>query len=255
MKREQMKCQYCGAETVLRSDGSSILRTISACPQCGSPVEKSSWFCLTCNTVLTNDSRKLNYMLQLQKELRYKQLCTRDCLPSEIVSELEADEFIYDAGVIQEGNDFFALTDKRLIHYKDGVLQKIPWSEIVSVTPVIRGESSGLFSRPAMTYYFEVYTLDGTIVFEGIEKQTSGITFRNAVFSALSSYNSRGRDVRAIIWRLPLHGGKEGGSSDQVNKRALCGNCGFFGKPLLCKSHQKDPQREPCRDYVRKPES
>lgn len=77
----------------------------------------------------------------------------------------------------EQGENFYGVTTKRLIMYKDGDYTEIPISEVVAVNPpgakVERSAASyipyvRLLARPQVKLGFDVVTYQGIIRFDGI---------------------------------------------------------------------------------------
>ncbi|MEM3673295.1 MAG: zinc ribbon domain-containing protein [Candidatus Bathyarchaeia archaeon] len=210
LDKEQMKCQYCGADLVLSPDGSYfIFRAEATCPKCGAINEKSSWFCMGCNTILTKDTDMLK---ELQKKIRLEQESMISCMPSWMGEKLEPDEFIY--FVLYEeigGNNFYAITDKRIIKSRHGKYEEALLSEVVSIGPVRTKQVVRAFVPPVIGFFhveigfFKVNTSRGTTIFEfeGYEVLACGI-FHAWTTIALENYTAQKKDVKALILKLPL---------------------------------------------------
>jgi len=200
--KETMKCQYCGAELVLLPDGSAFkFRSETVCPKCGAVNEKSSWFCVSCNTVLTKD---IDMLKELQKKIRFEQERAISYMPSWMREKIEPDEFVYFVFKIG-GNDFYAVTDKRIIKSRHGKYEEAPLKDVVSVGPPRVKTGLGIFV-PSVTSFFEVNTFHGTIVFDGFgmqDAQFCGI-LNSWVKFALKNHDARKKDVRLLILNLPL---------------------------------------------------
>lgn len=200
LKREQTKCEYCGAELILLPDGSAFrFRSEMTCPKCGAIIEKSSWFCMNCNTILTKDVEMLK---ELQRKIKFKQeRVISSYMPPWMREKIESDEFIYFV-LKGEGEEFYAITDKRIIKNRSGEYEEAPLSEVVSVSPI--QVKTGFFISK---YFFEVNTFHRTIIFDlpAIENNAQwSTTLHNWILTAIDNYNSRKKDVRASILRLPL---------------------------------------------------
>ena len=205
-----MECQYCGAELVLLPDGSSFrFRAEKTCPKCGAINEKSSWFCVSCSTILTKDTEMLK---ELQKKIRFEQETLISCMPSWMREKLEPDEFIY--FVLYEemgGNNFYAITDKRIIKSRHGKYEEASLKEVVSIGPVQTKQAVRTFIPPVIGFFhvvisfFEVKTSRGTIIFEfeGYETTACGI-FHAWTTISLENYTAQKKDVKALILKLPL---------------------------------------------------
>jgi predicted RNA-binding Zn-ribbon protein involved in translation (DUF1610 family) len=202
LERGQMKCQYCGAELILLPDGSSFrFRSEMVCPNCGAINERSSWFCVSCNTILTKDVEMLK---ELQRKIRFEQERAKTFMPLWMREKIGPDEYIYFVFKIKE-DDFYAVTDKRLIKNKHGRYEEASLSEVVGISPIQTRAEPGVFA-PKVTGFFEVNTFHGTIIFDGFSVQDAqycGI-FHSWVNIALNNHNTRKKDVRALILKLPL---------------------------------------------------
>jgi hypothetical protein len=202
LDRGQMKCQYCGAELILLPDGSSFrFRSETVCPKCGTINEKSSWFCVGCNTILTKDVEMLK---ELQRKIRFERERAVSYMPSWMREKIEPDEYVYFVFKMRD-NDFYAVTDKRIIKSKHGKYEEAPLSEVVSIGPPQVKTGFGFFT-PSVTSFFEVNTFHGTVVFDGFGVQDAQFcgTLNAWVKIALENHNTRKKDARALILKLPL---------------------------------------------------
>ena len=172
--RNEMKCEYCGAELIALSDGSSFgLKNQSACPQCGEKIEASSWFCPNCSTILIKD---IEVLRRLQKKVRFLTEGTKQeflkKVPSSFAKGLEADEFFYMTLSREQGDNFFGVTNKRIIKFKDGEYTEIPLSDVVGVYP-IRAKTGAFIPfvpiPPKVTLEFEVSTFNGIKKIDGLK--------------------------------------------------------------------------------------
>lgn len=199
ISRDQNKCEYCGAGLIISPDGSFFsFRSQSKCPKCGAINEASSWFCVNCRTILTKDTDMLK---ELQKKLKFEQERAKGFMPLWMREKLEPDEFIYFVFKLRGKDNFYAVTDKRIIKNKSGKYEESPLSEVVSMSnPQVK---TGFFS---VSSFFRVNTFHGTIVFDGFsveDAQYCGIL--NAwMKAALENYNLRKKDVRALVISLPI---------------------------------------------------
>lgn len=206
LKRGQMNCEFCGAGLVLLPDGSSYrFRDESVCPNCGAIREKSSWFCVSCNTIFTNDTEMLT---ELQRKIRFVQDRAKEGLPSWMRKKLEPNEFIY-LVVTVNGDNFYAVTDKRVIKNKNRKYEEHPLSEVVSVGDPETGWPKGFFDFFTLTpptSHFEVNTFKGSMVFDefGIGDQGTCFNLWINVHKALTNHNHRKKDYRSLILQLPL---------------------------------------------------
>jgi hypothetical protein len=194
LEKGQMKCQYCGAELILLPNGSSYrFRGEHICPTCGAINERSSWFCLSCNTLLTKD---IDMVRELKEKIRFEQERAKSLAPEWLKQKLSPDEYIY---FLVCGSNPKIVTDKRVIMEKHGE-QEYPLSDIVSVGPFHL--ETGFWQNK---WVFEMNTFQGTVIldFSGLDFQ-AGKTFYDWLNVALMNHNSRKKDVRALILHLPL---------------------------------------------------
>lgn len=214
LRKETMKCEYCGSELVLLQDGSSFrLKNESTCPKCGATNEKSSWFCLNCNTILTKNTEMLRI---LQKKLRFVQdQMKQDFLkkvPSSLIRTVDTGEYFYSTLSREQGANLYGITNKRLIKYKDGNYKEISLSEIVDIYPPrAKVETSvltyvaPLLSKPQVKLEFEVSTYQGIVKFDGIagNPMYCGL-FMGFIRQALLDYQNGKRAVGHVLLDLPL---------------------------------------------------
>jgi len=198
-----MNCEYCGAGLVLLPDGSSYrFRDESVCPNCGATSEKSSWFCVNCYTIFTND---IEMLTELQRKIRFEQDRAKEGLPSWMKKKLEPNEFIY-LVVTASGDNFYAVTDKRIIKNRNKKYEAYRLSEVVSVGHCEVKMPKGLFDFSLPTSYFDVITFKGSMVFDefGMGDERTCIDLWKNVHTALANHNYRKKDFRSIILSLPL---------------------------------------------------
>jgi uncharacterized OB-fold protein len=205
LEKGQSKCSYCGAELILLPDQSMYkFRNEAMCPKCGAVNEKSSWFCVSCSTVLTQDVEMLR---ELQKKHAFAQERAKGFMPDWMIQELEPQEYIYFVVKLRGEDDFYAVTDKRIIKSKDGEFQEARLSEAVSVGQAQVRTRQGFFDT-SVEGVFEVDTFHGSIVFDGFGVhggKDCGI-FRAWVQRALENHNLRKKDARALLLNLSLDG-------------------------------------------------
>ena len=199
---------------VLQPEASSFrFRNQSSCPSCGAINESSSWFCVNCNTILTKD---VDILKKLQSRIRFgqqemKQELRKKVSPS-FINDLHSDEYFYSTLSKEQGDNFYGVTNKRLIKYKDGKYTEIPLSEIVGVyPPSAKVETSflsyfaPLLSKPQVKLAFDVSTYHGIEKFDGIVgNPTMCGLFIGLVNKALSDYVSGKKFVAHVILDLPL---------------------------------------------------
>jgi hypothetical protein len=135
---------------------------------------------------------------------------------------------------------------------------------------VIAPEVSGLYQE--VDYTFKQYSraptpdhLMGTIVFP-VKVEAFGY-FEFSLFNFMANIMMAvGLSVVAIafvIWQrrlshdeVRLNKPKQslfyGLKKNETIGHASCGNCAFFGKPILCKRHEKDSKADPCLLYTAK---
>lgn len=200
ISREQNKCNYCGADVIISTDGSCFsLRSQSKCPKCGAVNEASSWFCANCGTILTRD---VDMLKELQKKIRFEQKRTESCMAPSMKEKLEPDEFIYYVFYWTKGGDrFYAITDKRIIKSRAGKYEEAPLSEVVSIgDPQVK---TGFFS---VSSFFEVNTFNKTMVFDGFGVGDAAHCGKlcGTMRIALENHNLRKKDIRAVILSLNL---------------------------------------------------
>jgi len=193
----QNKCEYCGAGLIISPDSSFYsFRSQSQCPNCGTTNEASSWFCINCRTILTKNTDMLK---RLQKKIKFElERAKTKFMPLWMQEKLEPDEFIYFVFKLS-GNDFYAVTDKRIIRNVGGYIES-PLSEAVSLGPPT--PKIGVFSS---SVFFEVHTFHGTLVFEfsSLDAQNCG-TLYAWINTAIENYNLGKKDVRVVILSLDL---------------------------------------------------
>jgi uncharacterized Zn finger protein (UPF0148 family) len=218
LEKNEMKCQYCGAELVLLPDSSAFsLRSQSTCPKCGAINDRSSWFCPNCNTILTKDIEPLR---RLQKKVKFVQEQQKEELkkkvPSSFIEDLGPDESIYMTLSREQGANFYSVTNKRIIQYKDGKYKEIPLSEIVGVYPIRSKMDSrslatafipvvNVLTRPQVMFEFEVSTFKGIEKIEGLKGTPAycGMFWRFTTI-ALDDYEKGREHVASKIAKLNL---------------------------------------------------
>lgn len=157
------------------------LRNQLACPKCNAINDRSSWFCPNCYTILTKDIEPLK---RLQKKVNFGQEQMRQELqkkvPSTFIEDLVADEFFYMTLSREQGVNFYCVTNKRIVQYKDGKYKEIPLSEVVGIYPIRSKMDSGslvtafipivnVLNRPHVVFDFEVSTFKGMEKIEGLK--------------------------------------------------------------------------------------
>jgi len=242
LMRSPIVCRYCGAELLLSRDRSSFrLCSESTCSKCGAINEKSSWFCLACNAVLTNDIEMLRE--QKKKVLLEQERVLKLYVPPSLRGKFSVGEFMYYILRPNMGkDDFYAVTDKKIVLYRakdtsfspfsEGVLmrdiyEEFPLSEVVSVGPIHVGREGldidlfvgtvqgvlGLFAAfplfaQKVIVSFEIKTLQRTLIFDSYSNQPSDpllmYTFYTWLDTAILNHNMHMKDVRAIIMNLPV---------------------------------------------------
>jgi predicted RNA-binding Zn-ribbon protein involved in translation (DUF1610 family) len=211
-ERNQMKCQYCGAELIILADGSSFaFKNQLSCPQCGARIEASSWFCPCCNKILTQNVemlRRLQKKIKFSNEENKKELLRK--VPSDCMKPLEPDEYFYCSLSKEQGENYFGITNKRLIKFKDGNYLEIPLSEIVSVYPLSAKANTSVVNLflpipSKITLQFEVATYQGVQKIDGIQGTPAYCgMFWASVALALTNYEQGKTDIRHVIMNLPL---------------------------------------------------
>lgn len=200
VSRKKHRCEYCGAELVLSPDGSFFsLRFQNQCPKCGAISEASSWLCVNCRTVLTKDVEMLK---KLQKKIKFEQGRTRSFLPSWMREKLEPNEFIHFCFYwTKDGNQFYVVTDERIIKSKAGKYEESPWNEVISV-----GDPQVRLGAFAPSTFFEVNTSKGTVLFDGfgVKDAANCGKLYGTMRTTLDNYNQGKKDIRAIILALNL---------------------------------------------------
>jgi predicted RNA-binding Zn-ribbon protein involved in translation (DUF1610 family) len=210
--RNTMKCEYCGAELLVLSDGSSFgFKNQSECPQCGARIEASSWFCPSCSKVLTSNVEMLR---RLQKKFKFGQENMRQeyskKIPAHLIKPLENDECFYFTLSREQGQNFFGLTNNRLIKFKDGEYSEIPLSEIVEVLPVSAKANTSVVNLflpiPAkITLQFEVATYQGVQKIDGIQGNPAYCgMFWGAIALAVADYEQGKTNIILKLLKLPL---------------------------------------------------
>jgi len=118
--------------------------------------------------------------------------------------KIEPDEFVYFVFKMG-GDDFYAVTDKRIIKSRHGKYEESSLKEVVSVGPPRVKTEFGIFA-PSVTSFFEVNTFHGTIIFDGFSVQDAQFcgTLNAWIKIAVENYNTRKKDGRALILKLPL---------------------------------------------------
>lgn len=212
--RNELKCKYCGAEVVLSPDSSSLtLRNQSACPKCGAANEKSSWFCLNCGTILTKDTEMLK---RLQRKLRF----IEEEMKKEFVNkvhpkiDLEPEELFYSTLSREQGENFYGVTNKRIMQYINNEYSEILISDIVAVyPPKVKSSSSSSILRVfvpipqkfEMRFEIDVMTYHGLKKLEEIKGNPNycGL-FYGCVLRTVDEYEKGKKNVMNFILRLPL---------------------------------------------------
>ena len=211
--RNEVKCQYCGADLILMPDSSSFaLKNQSVCPKCEAINDKSSWFCPNCSTILTKDIEMLK---RLQKKLKYMDEENRQeflrKVPSSFIKDLEPDEHFYCTLSREQGGNFYGVTNKRIIKFKDGNYTEIPLGDVVNVYPIrSKIETRSLLSvflpiPTQMTLEFEVSTYNGIIKIDGLKGTPAYCgSFYGFVMIAVDNYEKGKKYVAHSILKLPL---------------------------------------------------
>ena len=201
LNKDQLTCQYCGAESRLLPDGSTLkFKGEITCPKCRSINEKSSWFCPSCHTILT---KEIEMLKETQRKNRLEEDKIKQTLPPQTRDRLDPDEFIY--FIFELDNGAYTITDKRLIKNRNGVYQEAKLSEITSVGQPQVKKGLGVFVSN-ITLYFVVNTLEGTIVlgdFNRSDAKSCG-TFYAWVLRAIQNHNLQKKDARAVLLNLKL---------------------------------------------------
>ena len=199
LNRDQLICQNCGAESKLQSDCSTLkLKAEITCPKCRSINEKSSWYCTSCQTILTKDTEKVK---EKQRKIRLEEDKIRQSLPPQTRDRLEPDEFIY--LIFELDNGAYIITDKRVIKNRNGVYQEAKLSEITCVTQPQVKKGLGVFVKN-ITLYFVVKTSEGELVLGDFNRldAKSCATFYAWVIRATQNHNLQKKDPRAVFLNL-----------------------------------------------------
>jgi len=253
-----MKCQYCGSESILLPDGSSVkFRSEVMCPKCGAVNDKSSWFCTSCSTVLTSDS---NVLKELKKKIAFIQEDTRNSVPPWLKQKLLPDELIYFFYSLKKG-DFYLVTNRRMLKCTKSTFREARLCDVVSVGDVHIDPGLSILSGYMYLARFNVQTFQGDVIFETsisvvAPSQVGDFkTLHSWATQALQNYNQRKKDIRELILRLKLEQEndqtyKEKG--DQISESASCGKCSLFGSPTDCAWKEKNPEAGTCLHYSMK---
>ncbi len=201
LDKDQLTCQYCGAESILSTDGSTLrFKSEINCPKCGFINEKSSWFCTVCHTILTKDIEPIK---EMQRKIRLEEDQVKQSLPLETRYRIDPNEYIYFS--FKLGNGAYIITDKRLIKNRNGVYQEAKLSEITNVGQPQVKRGLGVFASN-ITLSFVVKTFNGTILFGDFSRLDANSfgTFYAWVIRAIRNQNSRKKDARALLFSLQL---------------------------------------------------
>jgi len=216
LEKNEMKCQYCGAELVLLPDNSAFsLRSQSACPKCGSINEKSSWFCLNCNTILTKDTEMLK---RIQKKAKFNQEENEKLFASKVPLQisLAPDEFFHMTFSKEQVKNFYAVTNKRVMQYVNGKYNEISISDIVAVyppkaKPKLSKSSLVLLAFVPTPLNFETRFEIEIKTYHGLEKleEIRGDPYYCGLFYAIilrtvEEYEKGTKNVLHFIMKLPL---------------------------------------------------
>ena len=193
ISRQNLKCEYCGAELVLAQDGQSMLaRNLNACPKCGNQIAEGVWFCTHCGEVITKDAKSIEHLKQIQKKFLFQQNDIKTSM-AELGDNLEPNEFIYFLlhykGIFS--NKYYVVTKKKLIKYDYKKYWQAPLSDIVSI-------GDQMFNQPSVTLKVQTFTETVTLDFG----DSMDYNFYNSLKNALDDYTFQRKDIRAIVCNL-----------------------------------------------------
>jgi DNA-directed RNA polymerase subunit RPC12/RpoP len=196
---QQSKCSFCGAELVPQPDGTTLkVKNENPCPKCGSINDSASWFCVNCGSLLTE---KLDILKNLQKKIRFEQERVKnDFLPQWMKDKISCEEYIYYC-ISFGNNDFYAITDEKLIKSKKGQYQEIKLNDIVSLD-----QMKFIPKILSPIGYFIVNTYSGPVKFDdfkAMDAKSMG-TFYGWIQNAVKLNDLKKKDPRALILRLDL---------------------------------------------------
>ena len=154
--KDVSKCEYCGANLILKSNTLTLKNTIM-CPKCGAIVGEGSFFCNNCEELLATSSEDLSFLRSTLKKTKLLQDKWRKLIGqidaaqhTKISEKLERDEFVYYfivSEIVSNVLVFWVVTNKRVSRYSDGKVfddADIPHEDIAFVTEPIRVMLSGV---------------------------------------------------------------------------------------------------------------
>jgi len=199
-------CSFCGAELIPFLDGRTLkIKTENPCPKCGAIIDESCWYCINCNTKFTE---KIEMLKNLQKRIRFEQeRIKKEFLPSWMEKNLDKGELIYYCFSFKpKGNDFYVITDSKLIKSKNGHYQEIKLKDIVSIGNL--EVETNIFSAAfgLSVGHFSVNTYSGTIIFDGfkqLDARSMG-TLSGMIKNAVNNFSLKLLDSRKKILLLNL---------------------------------------------------
>ena len=192
ISRNNLKCQYCGAELIIAQDGLTFIpRKQQNCPKCSTPQADGAWFCLNCGEILAKD---IEHVKNLQKKIQFTQEDIRAKL-AQFSDKIEPNEFFYHL-LYHNGffsNKYYAVSDKKLIKFDYNNYWQAPLSEIVGVgSPQHDGYNSTL----TIQTFKETVKLDFG--------DSMDYDFYNALYRALDNYTLQKKDIYALIYSLRI---------------------------------------------------
>jgi len=156
----------------------------------------------------------------LQKKVKFGQDQQKQELqrkvPSSFIRDLEPDEYFYATLSREQDENFYSVTNKRIIKYRNGEYTEIPLNEVVEVFPV-RGKVDSpslatafipivnVLTRPQATLEFEISTFHGIEKIDGMKgtPQYCGMFWRMTMI-AVDDYEKGREFVTYKIAKLNL---------------------------------------------------
>ena len=166
--KEVSKCEYCGANLILKSNTLTLRNTI-VCPKCGAIVGEGSFFCNNCEELLATSSEDLSFLRSTLKKMNLLQDKWRKLIGqidatqhTKILEKLERNEFIYSfvtEEIVPNVFAFWVVTNKRVLFmHSDGKVFEVDadmlYEDIAFVTEPIHVTLSGeIFYRVAISLF------------------------------------------------------------------------------------------------------